>query len=189
MFLLSIAMVLQEQNSDDKKYEIFLNRTGINSIEGPKPPVRVEIGGTLKLRFVNRGSPIHITISSSNSGMFSSFFHDNLYIVDETLFSIPIYPDCHEGFFDVEIIAGYGVIKVAFRIDVLHTDRFMSQKVKEPPLQPVPRGRPHPLMVMMGFSLLLYSAWLYLRLDILNTAAFFTLIIGAIYTWYRQGLQ
>jgi len=59
-------------------------------------------------------------------------------------------------------------------------------KTREPPLQPVAHGRPHPLMVMMGIALILYAAWLYFKIDLLNTASFATLIIGAVYTWYRQ---
>jgi hypothetical protein len=184
---LSISTVLQGYNTVDNIYDIFLNRSGINTIEVPKTPVRVELGGTLQLRFVNRGSPIHITIASSNIGLFSSFFHDNLYIVDEMLFSIPVRQDCHEGFFDIEIITGYGVMKASFRVDVLQPGRPATQKMRETPILPVSRGRPHPLMVMMGLSLILYSAWLYLRIDTLNTAAFLALIIGAVYTWYRQG--
>jgi hypothetical protein len=42
-------------------------------------------------------------------------------------------------------------------------------------------------MMTMGIALILYSAWLYLKIDVLNTASFLTLIIGAIYTWHRQG--
>jgi hypothetical protein len=188
VLLLSNAVVLQDQGTDDNVYDVFLNRSGINSIEVPKSPVQVEIGRNLCLRFVNRGSPIHISVASTNTGMFSSFFHENLYIVDETLFSIPIRPDCHEGFFDIEIITGYGVMKASFRIDVIQA-KFVAgiHKIREAPLQPVAHGRPHPLMVMMGIALIFYSAWLYLKIDVLNTASFLTLIIGAVYTWYRQG--
>jgi hypothetical protein len=42
-------------------------------------------------------------------------------------------------------------------------------------------------MTTMGIALILYSGWLYLKIDILNTASFLVLIIGAVYTWYRQG--
>jgi hypothetical protein len=186
-FPLSVAAVVQGQGAHDNVYEVFLNRSGINSIEVPKGQVQVETGGIIRLKFLNRGSPIHITVTSSNAGTYTSFFHENLYIVDETHFSIPIYPDCHEGFFDIEIITGYGVMRAAFRVDVtpgsLHPP---SEKIRKPPLQPVARGHPHPLMVMMGIALILYSAWLYLKIDLLNTASFVTLIIGAVYTWYRQ---
>jgi hypothetical protein len=41
-------------------------------------------------------------------------------------------------------------------------------------------------MVMMGIALILYSAWLYTKIDLLNTTSFVSLIIGAVYTWYRQ---
>jgi hypothetical protein len=185
---LSHALVLQGQGADDNVYDVFLNRIAINSIEVPKSPVQVGIGTALCLRFVNRGSPIHISVASTNTGMFSSFFHENLYIVDETLFSIPIRPDCDEGFFDIEIITGYGVMKASFKVEVIPAKIVAgARRIREPPLQPVAHGRPHPLMVTMGIALILYSAWLSLKIDVLNTASFLTLIIGAIYTWYRQG--
>lgn len=187
---LSIAVAVTGQDAGDTEYEVFLNRIGINSIEAPKTQIQVEIGGNLRLKFLNRGSPIHITVASSNIGPFSSFFHDNLYIVDETLFTIPIRNDCHEGFFDLEIITGYGATREAFRVDVIQpTGVFLPRTIKEAPVRPLARGRPHPLMVMMGIALVLYSAWLYFRLDVLNTVSFITLVIGAIYTWYRQGSQ
>jgi len=182
-----VAAVVVGQGAQDTMYDVFLNRSGINSIEVPKGRVQVGPGGILQLRFLNRGSPIHITITSSNAGMYSPFFHENLYIVDETLFSIPLHADCQEGFFDIEIITGYGVMKAAFRVEVNQwLLRSPRERDQEPPLQPVARGRPHPMMVMMGIALILYSAWLYLKIDLLNTAAFATLIIGAVYTWYRQ---
>jgi hypothetical protein len=42
-------------------------------------------------------------------------------------------------------------------------------------------------MVMMGIALILYATWLYVGNVFLNTAAFILLIVGALYTWYRQG--
>ena len=57
---------------------------------------------------------------------------------------------------------------------------------EEPPLQPVAHGRPHPLMIMMGIALILFSASLYTKIEFLNTASFIILIVGALYTWYRQ---
>jgi hypothetical protein len=186
MFPLSVSAVLPGQESD--VYDLYLNRSGINSIEAPRATVRVRVGGTLRLRFLNRGSPIHITVVSSNIGTFSPFFHENLYVIDETLLAIPIRSDCHEGFFDIEVISGYGVMKNSFRVEVF-ADR-ITEPVKKPepaPLQPVAHGRPHPLMTTMGIALILYIAWLYLKIDLLNTASFLVLIIGAVYTWYRQG--
>jgi hypothetical protein len=38
----------------------------------------------------------------------------------------------------------------------------------------------------MGIALILYSAFLYTKNEFLNTAAFIILIVGALYTWYRQ---
>jgi hypothetical protein len=183
---LSIAAVAQGQGADDSAYEVYLNRSGINSIEVPREEVVAETGGILRLKFLNRGSPIHITVTSPNAGMFSPFFHENLYIVDETLFTIPIRADCPAGFFDIEIITGYGVMKASFRVGIRQAVPLQPSKAGYVPLQPVAHGRPHPLMIMMGIALVFYTAWLYSKIDLLNTASFLVLIIGAVYTWYRQ---
>ena len=42
------------------------------------------------------------------------------------------------------------------------------------------------LMVTMGIGLILYCAWIYTEIAVLNIAAFIILIVGALYTWYRQ---
>lgn len=185
---LSISVFVSEETGDDKHvYEFFLNRVGINSIELPREKVTAEAGDRLRMKFSNRGAPIHITLTSSNAGMFTDFFHENMYVVDSTLFSIPIRKESEEGFFDLEILSGYGVTKTSLRVTVVNPDLYKGlAKKEEPPLQPVAHGRPHLLMVMMGIGLLLYTAWLYIGFGILNIAAFVTLIIGALYTWYRQ---
>jgi hypothetical protein len=177
-----------ENENKNTLVEIYLNRSGINSIEVPGDHVRAVIGTTLSLKFVNRGSPIHITATASNAGMFTGFFHENLYILDEAILPIPIKNECQPGFFDVEIIAGYGVMKASLRVDVdSPVDWSAHVRVQEVPIQPVAHGRPHFLMVMMGIALILYATWLYNGTAVLNTAAFVFLIIGALYTWYRQG--
>jgi hypothetical protein len=110
-----------------------------------------------------------------------------MYVVDETVLSIPLRKDCQEGFFNLEIITGYGGIKTALRVDVIQGVDIQKKGTKEePPLQPVAHGRPHFLMIMMGIALIIYSVWLYTKIDFLNTAAFIILIVGALYTWYRQ---
>ena len=173
--------------SHETSFEFYLNRLGINFIEVPKENIWVEIGGTLRLIFKNRGAPTHITISSPNSGMYTDFYHENMYVVDETTLAITLRKDCQEGFFNLEITTGYGGIKTTLRVDVLQELVLQKKTIKdEPPLQPVAHGRPHPLMIMMGIALILYSASLYTKIEFLNTAAFIILIVGALYTWYRQ---
>ena len=167
-------------------YEIFLNRSGINSIDLPREDVSVEIGTTVSLHFLNRGAPIHITASSSNASMYTDFFHENMYVVDESVLAIPIRKDSREGFFDLDIIAGYGAVKTGLRVHIIPVQRLRPVVKEEFPLQPVAQGRPHMLMILMGISLILYSTWLYTAIDFLNIAAFLLLILGALYTWYRQ---
>jgi len=167
-------------------FEIYLNRSGINSIDLPREKIQAVTGSTLQVKFLNRGAPIHITITSANASMFTDFFHENMYIVDESVLSIPLSPDCQEGFFNLEIIAGYGVMKASVRVDVIPPQRQKPKILEESPVQPVARGRPHILMVMMGIALILYTAWLYTKTEFLNIASFIMLIVGALYLWYRQ---
>jgi hypothetical protein len=166
-------------------YEIALNRTGINSIDVPLEKVFAEPGTGLILKFLNRGAPIHITITSSNASIFTEFFHENMYIVDEAVLSIPIRKDCGEGSFDLEIIAGYGVVKAALPVSIVIPQHTRLKVQEEYPLQPVAHGRPHTLMVAMGIGLILYCGWLYTDIELLNIASFIILIVGALYAWYR----
>ncbi len=179
-------LLSQGTGSQDSGFDIYLNRSGINSIDLPRGRIQVVTGNSLRVKFVNRGAPIHITISSANASMYTDFFHENMYVVDESVLAIPIYSDIQEGFFDLEIIAGYGVMKATARVDVIHPPQKKPIILEESPVQPVSRGRPHLLMVMLGIALILYTAWLYIGNEFLNIAAFIMLIVGALYTWYRQ---
>ena len=172
--------------SNDSGFEIYLNRSGINSIDLPRGKIQAVTGNNLRVKFVNRGAPIHITITAANAGKFTDFFHENMYVVDESVLTIPVYTDIPEGFFDLEIIAGYGGMKTTAHVDVIHPPPKKPIILEESPVQPVARGRPHLLMVMMGIALILYTAWLYTAIELLNIASFIMLIVGALYIWYRQ---
>jgi hypothetical protein len=185
---LSVSMVMSPATGGTESGSIIhVNRSGINSIDFPRESLTAEIGSTLYLRLLNHGAPIHITISSSNASMYTDFFHENLYLVDESVLAIPIRKESFDGFFDLEIIAGYGVVKTGLRVSVIPVQRTRPTVQEEFPLQPVAHGRPHLLMITMGIAIILYCAWLYnTDLEFLNIASFTTLIIGALYTWYRQ---
>jgi hypothetical protein len=187
-FPLSVMMMVSAGNREDEGlYEVYLNRSGINSIDLPREKIVAGIGENLRIRFLNRGAPIHITITSSNAGMYSDFFHENMYVVDDSVLTIPVRKESQEGVFDLEIISGYGVMKAQVQITVIRPISLRPVVPEEFPLQPVARGRPHLLMIMMGISLILYCTWLYNpKIEFLNIASFITLIIGALYTWYRQ---
>ncbi|NMB77691.1 MAG: hypothetical protein GYA23_01185 [Methanomicrobiales archaeon] len=180
------ALISSGAGGSGPGYDIHLNRSGINSIDPPDEEIMVEIGSSLPLHFLNRGAPIHITASSSNASMYTDFFHENMYVVDESVLTIPIHKDCREGFFDLDIIAGYGAVKTSVRVHIIPIQRLRPVVQEEFPLQPVAKGRPHLLMILMGISLILYSSWLYTSMEFLNIAAFLLLIVGALYTWYRQ---
>jgi hypothetical protein len=77
-------------------------------------------------------------------------------------------------------------MKTAMHVAVVHKIRPIIGAAEEATLHPVPHGRPHLLMIMMGIALVLYSVWLYSNIEFLNIASFIILITGALYTWYRQ---
>ncbi|MDD1685061.1 MAG: hypothetical protein LUQ19_04125 [Methanoregula sp.] len=186
-FPLSFTMLVSAgAGADGNGYEVYLNRSGINTIDTPREKILAEPGTGLVLKLLNRGAPIHITVTSSNAGMFTDFFHENMYIVDEAVLSIPIRKDCMEGTFNLEIIAGYGAVKTSLPVTVLSAQHLRPKVQEEYPLQPVAHGRPHLLMVTMGIGLILYCAWLYTEIAFLNIVSFIVLIVGALYTWYRQ---
>ncbi|AGB01255.1 DUF7524 family protein [Methanoregula formicica] len=178
--------LISTTDGSDAGHEVHLNRSSINSIDVPRDKIVAEPGGLLRIRFMNHGAPIHITITASNAGAFTSFFHENLYVVDESTLAIPILMDCPPGTFDLDIISGYGVMKAQIPVSILPSQASRPTIREEYPLQPVAHGRPHPLMLMMGVALFLYCAWFYTGIKFLNIAAFITLIVGALYTWYRQ---
>ena len=180
------ALISVGEGANGTGYEVFLNRSGINSIDVPREKIQAEIGNNLRLRFLNRGAPIHITITSPNAGMYTDFFHENVYLVDEAVLIIPIRKDSQEGFFDLEILSGYGAMKTAIHVEVVHAERQGPVVQDDVSLHPVAHGRPHLLMVMMGIALVLFTAWLYTNIEFLNMAAFIILIVGALYIWYRQ---
>jgi len=182
--LLAVTEIPPDEGS---KTEIYLNRSGINTIEVPPDNVHVECGRMLRVRFVNRGAPVHITASSSNAGMFSDFFHENMYVIDDVTLGIQTRKDCSPGFFDIDILAGYGASKATLRIEVnVRPTRGEEEQKKEPPVQPVAHGRPHLLMITLGIGLVLYSTWYYTKIEALNVLAFIVLIVGALFVWYRQ---
>jgi hypothetical protein len=180
------SVLVAATDGEGAGYEIHLNRSGINSIDVPREKILTESGSLLRLRFVNHGAPIHITVTSSDAGQFTDFFHENLYIVDKSTLAIPIHKDSPPGTLELELISGYGVVKTRIQVGILSPQAPRPTIREEYPLQPVARGRPHPLMIMMGVALLLYCAWFYTGTELLNIAAFITLIVGALYTWYRQ---
>ncbi len=186
MLLPVIVLVSAGAGSDIRVYEVYLNRSSINSIDIPREKVLADAGTGLLLKFLNRGAPIHITITSSNAGMFTDFFHENMYIVDEAILSIPLRKDCPEGSFNLEIIAGYGAVKAALPVSVLILQHTRPKVQEEYPMQPVAHGRPHLLMIAMGIALILYCIWIYSDIAFLNIASFIILIVGALFTWYRQ---
>ncbi len=171
--------------------DIHLNRRGINSIEVPAE-ITIPAGSDLSVNLINHGAPLHLTLSSQNSGMFTDFFHANLYVVDRDAFTIPVRPDAYPGFFDVAVITGYGARKAQFRVVVHPVPKAAPPEPETPePVVHAPVRRLHrflPAGILIGASLVLYGLWLFLHIDILNYAAFFALLAGVLALWFRRRL-
>ncbi|BBL67037.1 DUF7524 family protein [Methanoculleus chikugoensis] len=170
--------------------EIHLNRRGINSIEVPDE-VEATPGSDLVLWIVNHGSPLHITLASSNSSAFTGFFHENLYVNGPEEFAIPIRENVYPGTFNIEVIAGYGAKKAEFRVVV--RDRAAPEpepaETLETPAVPARSLRwrsSAPALLLTAAALVLYGLWLVYRVDLLNAAAFAALLLGVILAWLRQ---
>ncbi|RXE56828.1 hypothetical protein ABH15_01330 [Methanoculleus taiwanensis] len=169
--------------------EIHLNRRGINSIE-VHPEVAVTAGSDLALEMINHGAPLHLTLSSQNSGMFTDFFHANLYVADREAFIIPIRPDSYPGFFDVAIITGYGAKRAAFRVVVHQVPPEVPEEPEELPPHPQAPARRIGVALPAGFlvaaGLVLYGLWLAFRLDMYNYTAFLALLAGVLMLWFSR---
>ncbi len=170
--------------------EIHLNRRGINSIEVPEK-VETTPGSDLVFHIVNHGSPLHITLASTNSSPFTDFFHENLYVVGGEEVTIPIREDAYPGVFSVAVISGYGAKKVEFRVIVRERAAPAPEPVVIAPVAPVRDtsygwGSLGPVLLSCAAALVLYGLWLVYRIDSLNAAAFVALLLGVILAWLRQ---
>jgi hypothetical protein len=154
-------------------------------------------GSNLEIRLVNRGHPIHLTLSVSNAGLFTAFQHENLYVEDELEYSIPIKKESIAGFFDLEIITGYGTQRARSRVIVEKAPEKEEKAQKSAPApQPAPgisfRVPSIPLtLILAGIALILYILWLFVfgaKIDvlILNVIAFLALLASVPAAWYRQ---
>ena len=122
--------------------EIHLNRRGINFIELPEE-VETTPGSDLILRIINHGSPTHISLASKNSSVFTDFFHENLYVVGDEEFIIPIREGAYPGVFSVEVISGYGARRAEFLV-VVRERATPEPEPAEVPRRSRPGGGPPP---------------------------------------------
>lgn len=170
--------------------EIYINRRGINTIEVPRQ-VEVISGDTLTLKFINMGHPIHVSISATNSQLYTSFIQENLYVGDVQEYQIPIKEGPYAGVFDMEVVTGYGTKKTGFKV-------FVTKKC-EPPL-PAPAKGKEPAttptllfpLVVMGLGILVYLSWIFMRMDSLlptdffNGIGFILVLGGASLAWFYR---
>ncbi|MDT8357524.1 MAG: hypothetical protein RQ758_03365 [Methanomicrobiaceae archaeon] len=172
---------------EQEPIEIHLNRRGINSIEVPTK-ADVETGSTLKLNLINHGAPLHVTISSMNSALFTSFYHENLYVQDILEYAIPIKEDAYAGYFDIFIITGYGTKKATFRIFVEKGEReeppIPTEELPEPKSSGEVAASAWLLLVLMVVAGISYGGWLFTEQALLNYIAFVSALAGVIVAWY-----
>jgi len=169
--------------------DVRLNRTGINSVETPSEPVEVQAGSLLRLKLINHGAPIHLTLSSSNAQPFTDFYHQNVYVREETVFDIPIREDAFPGSFDLTVITGYGTVRASLKVVVLREaprPQEPPQRPRYPALAPPERALPPVVLLFAAAGLVLYLVWWLTRLDVVNFAAFLLLLTGIIVGWLTQ---
>lgn len=166
--------------------EIYINRRGINTMEVPRQ-VEVVAGDTLTLKFINMGHPTHVSVSATNSQMYTSFIQENLYVSDMQEYEIPIKDGPYAGVFDLEVVTGYGTKKATFKV-------FVTKKSEPPPKPAQPAVRSKSLiltintsLVLLAVGIILYVAWLLIGefefIDILNLLGFLLILTGVSLTW------
>jgi hypothetical protein len=170
--------------------EIYINRRGINTIEVPRQ-IEVVAGDTLTLKFINMGHPTHVSISATNSHLYTSFIQENLYVGDVLEYQIPIKDGPFAGVFDMDVVTGYGTKKTGFKV-------FVTKKCEPPVLAPV-KGKevsaplsPFLPLVIISLGILVYISWIFMRIDsllltdLLNGAGFILVLGGASLLWYYR---
>jgi hypothetical protein len=164
--------------------EIHLNKRGINSVELPAQ-VQVEAGKSLVLSFNNHGHPLHVSLSALNSGKFTPFTHENLFIQGLTEYEIPIFDDAAEGAFALEVVTGYGRTSCEMKVLVRRPlpEKVEAKKEEKPAGLQVPWLRAGPV----ALALILYAASFQPGLEILKDLAFFVLLAGLLIPWLQQG--
>ncbi len=169
--------------------EIYLNRRGINTIEVPRQ-VEVVSGDTLTLKFINMGHPTHVSISATNSQLYTSFIQENLYVGDVLEFPIPIKEGPYAGVFEMDVVTGYGTKKTGFKVFVTKKcETPVSAPVKEPEAPSFPY-KVSSLIIVLG--ILFYVSWIFLRIgtlltaDLLSGAGFLLVLGGAVLAWYYR---
>lgn len=168
-------------------FEISLNRRGINSVEAPES-VSVEQGGDLCLNFINNSTPMHLSISASNSGMYTDFFHQNLYIQDNQEYKIKIKNGAPVGSFPLMITVGYGSNKTPLNVNVIKKEippPVLNQEEELPKeLHPnIMAAVPVAVVTPVVVAILFYSFWFVSQDNLYNYLAFTALLIGVLGAW------
>lgn len=174
--------------------EIHLNRRQINAVDVPQTTT-VDPGTDLVVRFVNHGSPIHLTLKAINASSFTDFFHANIYIPDAEDFIIPIREYAPSGEFSLQVIVGYGTKRAETAITVQRPE--IEETFTESPDLPDlngGRGGAHPLSpggilpvaLTIALSLLLYTLWFMEGEIVYNYIAYILLFLGVIAAWFSN---
>lgn len=173
--------------------EIHLNRRQINAVDVPLKTI-VEPGTDLIVRFVNHGSPIHLTLKAINASSFADFFHANIYVPDMEDFRIPIREYAPSGEFSLQVIVGYGTKSEETAIEVMRpeVEETLTNSTDLPELGDE-RGAGHlspggilPVALTIALSLLLYVLWFVEGDIIYNYIAYVLLLLGVVAAWFSN---
>ncbi len=172
--------------------EIHLNRRQINAVDAPLKTI-VEPGTNLIVRFVNHGSPIHLTLKAINASAFSEFFHANIYVPDTEEFYVPIREYAPSGEFSLQVIVGYGTKSEETLIEVVRPE-VVETFSDTPDLPDLDRGGMGslsigsllPVVVTICLSLLLYILWFMEGEIIYNYIAYVLVLLGVIAAWFSN---
>jgi hypothetical protein len=135
---------------------------------------------------------VHVTLSANNAQPFTGFIHENLFIDDELEYKIPIKKDAVAGFFDMEIITGYGTKRAKFRIVVHQTSGERVDKKEETAVStahaaPSSLKLPQPSVLLAVAGIVMYLVWFAVpALVALNLLAFLALLAAFVIVWYRR---
>ncbi len=174
--------------------EIHLNRRQINAVDVPQNTIAVP-GTDLVVRFVNHGSPIHLTLKAINASLFTDFYHENIYVPNDKDFIIPVREYAPSGEFCLQVIVGYGTKCAETLISVLRSEveECFTESPDLPGLDDGKRGvnllSPGgilPVALTVGLSLLLYSLWCAEGEMVYNYIAYVLLLLGVIAAWFSN---
>ncbi|TAJ45516.1 DUF7524 family protein [Methanofollis fontis] len=163
--------------------EIRLNARSIHSIDLPGS-IEAAAGDTLLIRLINQGSPLHLTLTTSNAVRFTDFSHENLFLDRFDEIPVPIKPGVFPGTFDITAITGYGANRATVQVFVREPP---AAETPEPEMPAPPEPRlpvsviPFAVIAVAALLFIIYAATGIIAFE---AAAFVVLVVGVLSAWY-----